>query len=93
LIYLINEEKWTIRAAAEEIGIKLCTAKYILSLFRKEGKIYRKKGESIFTLQNSNFVAKDSGPGNVVYVPYPLYIFCFCSQEQMPINLGHLQQI
>lgn len=46
LIHLIHNEKWTIRAAAEEIGIKLCTAKYILSLYRKEGKIYRKKGGS-----------------------------------------------
>ena len=44
LINLIDQEKWTIRAAAEEIGIKLCTAKYILYLFRKYGKIYRKKG-------------------------------------------------
>ena len=52
LIYLINEEKWTIKAAAQEIGIKLCTAKYILYLYRKHGKIYRKKGEFPAVLKN-----------------------------------------
>lgn len=75
------------------MGIKLCTAKYILSLFRKEGKIYRKKGENFSFLRNADFVVEERDPKNIVYMPYPLYIFCFCSPEQMSINLGHLQQI
>lgn len=93
LIYLINEERWTIRAAAEELGIKLCTAKHILYLYRKEGKIYRKKGGNFSAVKNADDVVDDREPGNVIYVPYPFYIFCFCSGEQMPINLEHFKQI
>lgn len=90
LIYLINEEKWTIKAAAREIGIKLCTAKYILYLYRKYGKIYKKKGDL-----NPSFNSPRSEPiePNIMYVPYPVYIFCYYPAGQMPINLAHSQQL
>jgi hypothetical protein len=83
---LINEEKWTIKAAAKALGIKLCTAKYILYLYRKEGKIYKKKADAIpstLTEPSSN-----ESP-NYVYVPFPVYILWNypTEQQQMPINL------
>jgi len=89
---LIDQRKWTIRSAAKELGIKVCTAKYILYLFRKQGKIYRKKGEGSPSFRETLF-AEERKLGNVVYIPYPVpvYLFCWCPQDQMPINLVHYQ--
>ena len=51
LIKLIHENQWPIKAAAKKIGIKLCTAKYILYQYRNHGRIYQKKSEKLSRLQ------------------------------------------
>ena len=83
LIELIDQRRWTIRSAAAELGIKLCTAKYILYLYRRKGKIsQRRKAEM------SNPLASDTKSSNkngeeqsiqYIYVPYPVYIYCYPS--------------
>jgi hypothetical protein len=60
------------------MGIKLCTAKYILALFRKKGKIYRKSGKSIVSEDSSD---KYNEAPKTIYVPYPLFIFCLYSPQ------------
>ena len=88
---MIQKERWTIKAAAQEIGIKLCTAKHILYLYRKEGKIYRKKGEIADQIVEES-EEKVSPLNNLVYVPIPLYVLCYYSPEMVPINLDPIQQ-
>lgn len=43
LLEMIIKEKETIKNAADRIGIKLCTAKHILYLYKNEGKIHERK--------------------------------------------------
>lgn len=92
MILLIDEEKWTIRSAAQKLGIKFSTAKYILYLYRKMGKIYKKREEGSVTSKETEY-KEDIGLGDVIYVPIPMpvYLFCWCSPEQMSINLDHYQ--
>lgn len=42
MIELVQSGNWTIRGAALETGIKLCTAKYIVYRFRRAGKLFKK---------------------------------------------------
>ena len=44
LIRLVVKEKWTLRAASKEVGIKPCTGKHILYKYRNEGIVYSKRG-------------------------------------------------
>lgn len=83
LIQLILSGKWTIRAAAKKTGIKLCTAKYIYYNFKRKGKLYEKnRGIQTFRTQEKLGNMENVEQDNIVYVPYPVYVFCCYNTEQ-----------
>lgn len=90
LIELITEEKWTIRAAARKIGIKHSTAKHILYLFRKYGKIVNKKPKptTCSYCKNHADLKAETSPCSPQYilVPYPVYVLCESQTSQVPFN-------
>lgn len=45
LIDLVELEDYTISVAAKELGIKLSTAKLIMTRYRKTGTVFRRKRE------------------------------------------------
>ena len=47
LIDMVELEDYTISVAAKELGIKLSTAKLIVSRFRKTGTVFRRKREQL----------------------------------------------
>lgn len=84
---MINEQRWTIKSAAHELGIKLCTAKYILYQYRKRGKISRKKRNyCLYPLKSSNEVQPETNI-QYVFVPYPVYVFCPPLENEATFNL------
>ena len=79
------EEKWTIRSAARELGIKHCTAKHILYLFRKKGRVVNKK-ERAFYCDNPEHQNTDAPM--VIYVGVPILYFVHADSDSVrPINL------
>ena len=87
---MIEKDKWTIRAAAQELGLKVCTAKHILYLYRKKGKIYRKKSEKITPVEEDEPI--ETSQTNFVYVPVPVYVLMYTQPDLVPINLVLNQQ-
>lgn len=77
LIQLINQSRWTIKSAARELGIKLCTAKYILYKFRKRGQVSRRnRGQNYESPLKSSNEGMEEEKIRYVFVPYPVYIYC-----------------